>query len=64
MLVKLNDEEICVSKAEYGPYETVAETDTKWSTITSMSICDTVIPVKKGDKLEISAFWDKQKHPL
>jgi hypothetical protein len=36
----------------------------KWETISSMSSCYDPIPVKKGDKLEIEANYNVEKHPL
>jgi hypothetical protein len=66
MVVRLNNREICVSKAHYGSTVRVEDSNvpSNWTTISSMSECDDIIPVKKGDTIAVDASWDKAAHPL
>jgi hypothetical protein len=54
MVLKLNGEEICTSKASY---------DEK-NGINGMSSCDKPIRVKKGDLLAMESLYDIVKHPM
>ena len=49
----LNDKEICVSRPRY----------TADGVISGMSVCDTAIPVKKGDKIVLETKFDEISHP-
>ena len=62
----LNDKKICTSEAVYGStLGSDAPGATKnWTTITKMTECNEVIPVKVGDKLRVDASYDKVAHPL
>ena len=62
IVLSLNDQEICNSKAHYGEKpEYVAEGSVnpnkqgKWATISDMDTCQILKPVKKGDVLSIVA---------
>ncbi len=37
---------------------------TKWDTISAMTDCNNVVPLKKGDSLTMKAIYDLKKHPL
>jgi hypothetical protein len=62
----VNGKKACESKAKYGGPGSVRTTRDghKWETISSMGSCYEPIPVKKGDKVEIEANYDLDKHPL
>jgi hypothetical protein len=55
----INNKTVCESKAVYGGK---AESGT-WTTVSDMSECNDLIPVKKGDKLTIGANYDFITHP-
>jgi hypothetical protein len=62
----INGKLACSSMAKYGGPGAVrvSKDGRKWETISAMSDCLTPIPVKKGDKIEIAAHYDIEKHPL
>jgi hypothetical protein len=64
MTASLNGKPICVSKAEYGASYSSSTTTSKWTTISKMTDCNEVIPVKKGDLITLEAAYDTIKHPL
>jgi len=55
--VQINNKTVCESKANY---KTGGDSATS---LTSMSICDQVIPVKKGDQMTFTAGYDLELHP-
>jgi len=63
---KVNGKEVCSSKAVYGGpgHERVGEDGKKWATIAETTPCPNVIPLKKGDKLNLEARYDLDAHPL
>jgi hypothetical protein len=63
MIAKVNGKQICISKAEYGSSYS-ANTTSKWTTISKMTDCNDVVPVKKGDLVSLEAEYDTVKHPL
>jgi hypothetical protein len=66
MTVYLNDKKVCVSNAQYNTSYTgeLANNGKKWTTISKMSDCNDVIPVKKGDIIKLEAAYDEKEHPL
>ena len=62
----VNGKKACESMAEYGGPGSVRTTKDgrKWKTISAMGSCYEPVPVKKGDKVEIEASYDLEKHPL
>jgi hypothetical protein len=65
MAVKINNQLACVSRADYSTgYGGNIETSVKnWTTISKMSECDGVWPVKKGDVFKLEAAYDEINHP-
>jgi hypothetical protein len=65
MVVKINGEEVCTSKAEYGGagHEGVGADGKAYTSIRGMTTCDTPIKLKKGDKLSVAANFDMEQHP-
>ena len=61
----INGEKICTSEAKYGgPGHTTTGPDGKtWETMSSMTPCKELIPLKKGDKIILEADFDTEKHP-
>jgi hypothetical protein len=60
VLLLSNGKVVCESKAQYGS----SETDTaKGTTLTSLSVCEAPIPVKKNDKVTVVASYDLTLHP-
>jgi hypothetical protein len=62
----VNGKQACESAAQYGGPGSVRTTKDgrKWETISSVASCFEPIQVKKGDKVEIEAVYDIEKHPL
>ncbi|TID14066.1 Structural maintenance of chromosomes protein 4 [Venturia nashicola] len=62
--ISINGKEICQSKGIYQGAKTDAQGErTPGQTLTDMSVCNTLTPVKKGDKLSIVAKYDLENHP-
>jgi hypothetical protein len=57
----INNQTVCESKATYGGKGKEAEGG--WATLSEMTECGDMIPVKKGDILTISANYDLEAHP-
>jgi hypothetical protein len=66
MVVRLNGREICTSKAYYGASMRIEgnQSASNWTTISYMTECDDIIPVKKGDTISVDVSWYKVAHPL
>lgn len=65
VLIYLNGKEACNSKAIYGG-ETRSSKDATGhaqETLAGQADCPNMIKVVKGDKLNISAFYDLELHP-
>lgn len=69
----INGKSACLSKAEYtanggggmGMSHRKRDEPVKLGeTIATISKCTKPIPIKKGDKLKVSANFDLNKHPL
>jgi hypothetical protein len=65
MAVKINGKEVCRSKALYGGpgHEGKNKDGTPWTIIQGTTMCDEPIQVRKGDKLDVVASFDMDKHP-
>jgi hypothetical protein len=65
IIMKVNDKEICNSRALYGgPEHTSIGPDGKvWETIREMTNCQYATKVDKGDKITVEANYDLVKHP-
>jgi Stress up-regulated Nod 19 len=65
IVLKINEKEVCDSKATYGGEGHTAKTpDGKvWETIATTSTCLEPIKVAKGDKLYMEAHYDLDLHP-
>jgi hypothetical protein len=64
MTAWINKQMACVSKADYSTgYGGNIEANKNWTTITRMSECNGVWPVKKGDKIQLEAAFDEINHP-
>jgi hypothetical protein len=65
MGVFINGKDVCISTADYSTgYGGNVETSvSNWTTISRMSECDGVWPVKKGDVVTLEASYDEIKHP-
>jgi hypothetical protein len=65
VVLKINNNTICDSKAIYGGTEqsAVSADGKKWETISKMLECHDVVKVKKGDELTVQANFDLEKHP-
>jgi hypothetical protein len=66
MELLINNKSLCNSTAEYGGKEGsfTDEEGKKWESISKMSSCEGPIKVKKGDKIEMVAYYDTELHPL
>jgi hypothetical protein len=66
MVLYINDKRVCESKAVYGgPGAVRTGKDGRiWETISDMSECLKPVSVKRGDKLEIEANYDLDRHPV
>jgi hypothetical protein len=64
MVAAVNGKQICTSKAEYGNSYSASPTAQKWTTISKMTDCNEVTPVKTGDLITLEALYDTDKHPL
>lgn len=65
MVLYINDEPVCNSQPTYGgELGTFNINGTKWETISQMSLCTLVMPVKKGDKVVVESVYDLHSHPL
>jgi hypothetical protein len=62
----VNNQTVCTSNAVYGGVKSAEAKvgEEKWETITSYTICDKPIQVKKGDVLKMSSEYDLRKHRL
>jgi hypothetical protein len=62
---RVNDKEVCNSKATYGGEGHTGHTsDGKvWETIRTTSLCDVPLKVTKGDKVYMEAHYDLDLHP-
>jgi hypothetical protein len=58
----LNGKQICDSKAMYGRRTTDVDGHV-WMAMDNMTQCEDPIKVLKGDKIQIEAFYDLEKHP-
>jgi hypothetical protein len=56
----VNGKKVCESKAQYGGAGSEAG---QWATVSGMSECNDLIPIKKGDSLTIAAIYDLETHP-
>lgn len=56
----INNKTVCESAAVYGG---VGEQSGQWATVSDMTDCNDLIPVKKGDILTLSATYDLEAHP-
>jgi Stress up-regulated Nod 19 len=64
MVLKINDKVVCDSKAEYGGSGTFkGENGKDVQALSGMKECNDPVPVKKGDRLSIEAYFDLEKHP-
>jgi hypothetical protein len=65
IMLKINDKEVCNSKASYGGEGHVTKTPDgrTWETIRETSTCYDPIKVKKGDKIYMQANYDLDLHP-
>ncbi len=72
MVFKLNGETVCDSKAEYNAQAVGAHSEggghaaaegMAGGMLSNMSGCLKSIAVKKGDKVEMEANYDAEKHP-
>jgi hypothetical protein len=66
---KLNDKSVCVSEAVYAKSSDSAGGmggmgGMGTSSITELAPCNAPIPMKKGDKLTVTANFDTIKHPM
>jgi hypothetical protein len=66
IILKLNDKQICDSRAIYGGdgNEAVGPDGRPWETIRAMTECNDPIPVKAGDILSTTAVYDTTAHAL
>jgi hypothetical protein len=64
LAVKINGKEVCRSEALYGGpgHEGKNKNGTPWTIIRGTTMCDQPIQVHKGDKLDIAASFDMDKH--
>lgn len=58
----VNNKSLCESKAIYGGKSGTSENG-NWQTLSDMSMCKELIPVKKGDTLSVVAKYDLLAHP-
>jgi hypothetical protein len=65
MVVKINGKEVCTSSLIYGGegHEQVQPNGEVWKTIGKTIPCTDAIAVKKGDKMNMEAFFDFEEHP-
>jgi hypothetical protein len=56
----INNKTVGESKAQYGG---AGSESGRWATISGMTQCNDLIPVKKGDILTIGANYDVETHP-
>jgi Stress up-regulated Nod 19 len=61
IILTQNGKTICDSHAIYGPQK--EEGGIKWSVIEQMEQCTKPVKVTKGDKLQMTSFYDTEKHP-
>jgi hypothetical protein len=64
--VKINGQQFCNSEAVYGGDKTRQSKDENgksMATLSGQTDCPDMVPVKKGDKLSISAYFDLGIHP-
>jgi hypothetical protein len=60
VIVKVNNKTVCQSQAKYAKGGKEAGT---WDALSSMGVCNDMVPVKKGDQLTITAQYDLGLHP-
>lgn len=64
IILKVNDKEVCNSRAVYGGPGHVTKIDGKvWETISESTYCNHTVPVKKGDSIYMQANYDVELHP-
>jgi hypothetical protein len=59
--LELNGKPICRSNAVYGP--PTKEDGQEWMVIKEMTQCTAPVAVKKGDKLQMTSYYDTEKYP-
>jgi hypothetical protein len=67
MVVTINGKVVCTSSAKYGGKLGTMYDGTGravWGTIDSMGQCGDLIPLKKGDEVVLTAFYNPAAHPL
>ncbi|QDS73332.1 hypothetical protein FKW77_006551 [Venturia effusa] len=64
MILKVNDQVVCDSKAEYGADGSFKGADgAEVKALSGMKECTEPIAVKKGDNLKVEAYFDLEQHP-
>jgi len=65
MSITVNEKEVCDSKIEYGGpgHEQVQPDGKVWKTLARTIGCPAPIRVHKGDRIQMRAFFDFDKHP-
>jgi hypothetical protein len=67
MVFKVNGEVVCNSEAQYNAAKVGLEAGSHGGEmggmISNMSDCVKGMGVKKGDKIDIEAYYDMEKHP-
>jgi hypothetical protein len=67
VLLKLNNKEICTSKAIYEAKSVTtgsAHGGHMGDSMSGMSSCENVMEVKKGDQLMVTSTFDTLAHPM
>ena len=60
--ITINGKVVCTSYAIYGTKGTT-EDGKEWTSLSLMTNCEKLIPVKKGDKMKLIAHYDEGLHP-
>jgi len=65
MVITINEKEVCDSQIEYGGpgHEQVQPNGKVWKTLARTIGCPAPIRVHKGDRIQMRAFFDFDKHP-
>ncbi|TID25758.1 hypothetical protein E2P81_ATG03546 [Venturia nashicola] len=64
MVLKVNEQVVCDSKAEYGNDGSFKNADgVDFKALSGMKECNEPIAVKKGDNLKFEAYFDLEQHP-
>jgi hypothetical protein len=64
MLFKINDKIVCNSTALYGSGQTLKGANGKEvDALIGMGECNEPVPIKRGDQIQIEAYFDLEKHP-